>query len=242
MFSVISRSRLTGQAKGIEMAAQLRKPLATDVSLEMATRAHAGTSHTPDRRGESEVADYILTIENFNAKLEAAADTEARMVEAVAQSEMYRENYIKRLSALWSSRSRMVSTMIAGPANFPVRRQEKAWNAYENRAKEFYAWQDRALKAALKAIKAVDAPAPVVDPNAKTGAESKVIGGVEIIQNFDLDRVQIIFGGKPDSDTIENLKGAGWNWSPRNSAWQRKLTNNAIYSADRIVAKLMAAA
>lgn len=224
------------------MAAQLRKPVASDVSLELAIRAHAGTSHTPDRRGESEVADYIASIESFNAKLESAADTEARMVEAVSQADRYREGYVQRLSALWSSRSRMVSTMIAGPANFPVRRQEKIWNAYENRAKEFYAWQDRALKAALKAIAAIGAPAPVVDPNAKTGSESKVIGGVEIVQNFDLDRVQILFGGKPDSDTIENLKGAGWNWSPRNSAWQRKLTTNAINSADRIVAKLMAAA
>lgn len=218
----------------------IRQPLASDVSLDLATRAHAGTSHTPDRRGESEVADYVESIQSFNDKLAAAADTVARMSEAVAQAERYREGYITRLSALWSSRSRMMSTMITGPANFPVRRQEKIWNSYENRSKEFYAWQDRALKAALKSIKAVGAPAPVADPDAKTGSESKVIGGVEIVQNFDLDRVQILFEGKPDSDTIANLKGSGWNWSPRNGAWQRKLTTNAIYSADRIVAKLAA--
>ena len=102
----------------------MRQPLASDVSFELAIRAHAGTSHTPDRRGEGEVADYVANIENFNSKLAAAADTEARMSEAVAQAERYREGYIKRLSALWSSRSRMMSTMITGPANFPVRRQE----------------------------------------------------------------------------------------------------------------------
>jgi hypothetical protein len=31
---------------------QFRNPLASDVSLEMAIRAHAGTSHSPERRAK----------------------------------------------------------------------------------------------------------------------------------------------------------------------------------------------
>jgi hypothetical protein len=35
---------------------------------------------------------------------------------------------------------------------------------------------------------------------------------------------------------IQALKGSGWNWSPRNSAWQRKLTDAAFRSAKQIAA------
>lgn len=216
------------------MSASFRLPLATDVSRDLAIRAHCGTSHTPERRGENEVADYVLSILSFQRTLELLADTEERMAEAVAQAERYRENYVKRLSDIWSTRSRMMSTMIAGPANFPVRRQEKIWASFEKKSKEFWDWQDRAKKAAIKAVKAVGAP-PVEKPEgAKTGTEELQVGDVLIVVNHDIERVQIIFEGKPAPDVISELKGAAWNWSPRNSAWQRKITNNAIYSAKRI--------
>ena len=102
------------------MSASFRLPLASDVSLELATRAHCGTSHTPERRGENEVDDYVASILSFQKAIAAVADTDDRMAEAVTQSECYRENYIARQNAVWSSRSRMMSTMIAGPANRSV--------------------------------------------------------------------------------------------------------------------------
>jgi hypothetical protein len=215
---------------------QFREPLATDVNLQAAIRAHAGTSHVPERRGESEVADYVATIKTFNSALAAVADTEERLVEAVSQAERYRENYIKRQSDIWASRSRMMSTMITGPANFPVHRQEKAWRSYENKAKEFYAWQERALSASIKAIKAVGYVAPPKPEGAKTGKEEFTVGSVVIVANHDIERLQIIFDGKPSPEIISELKGAAWNWSPKNGAWQRKITNNSIYSAKRIAA------
>lgn len=216
---------------------QFRKPEPTDVSLQLAIRAHAGTSHTPERRGESEVADYVASIQSFNDKLAAVADTEDRMAEAAAQAERYREGYIKRQSDVWSARSRMMSTMITGPANFPVRRQEKVWASFEKKSKEFWDWQDRALAASIKAIKAVGYVAPPKPEGAKTGTEELQIGEVTIVVNHDIERVQIVFDGKPTPDVIAELKGAAWNWSPRNSAWQRKITNNSIYSAKRIAEK-----
>lgn len=220
---------------------RFREPLASDVNLQQAIRAHAGTSHSPERRGESEVADYVAHMTNFNAKLSAVADTDERMAEAVTQSDRYRENYVKRLSAVWSSRSRMMSTMITGPANFPVRRQEKIWNAYEKKAKELYDWQDRALAASIKAVKAVGYIAPPKPEGAKTGKEEFTIGDVLIVANHDIERLQIIFDGKPSPEIISELKGAAWNWSPKNGAWQRKITNNSIYSAKQIAAKAGAA-
>ena len=59
--------------------------------------------------------------------------------------------------------------------------------------------------------------------------------GVEIIANPEADRVQILFAEKPSADVIAKLKSEAWKWSPREGAWQRKLTEAAKYSARRIV-------
>lgn len=222
--------------------ATFRTPLASDVSLEAATRAHAGTSHSPERRGEAEVSSYVATVQEFNDKLAAVADNDERIAEAVAQSERFREGYIQRQNAVWASRSRMMSTMITGPANFPVRRQEKIWAAFEKKCGEFYAWQERALAAAIKAVKMIGYVAPPKPEGAKTGTEEIIVGDVKIVTNHDAERVQIIFDGKPEPEIIAELKGAAWNWSPRNGAWQRKITANSINSAKRIASMTLKAA
>lgn len=59
--------------------------------------------------------------------------------------------------------------------------------------------------------------------------------GIQVVENYDLDRVQILFPGKPDPDTISKLKSNGWNWSPSNQAWQRKLTQYALINAQQIL-------
>ena len=35
-------------------------------------------------------------------------------------------------------------------------------------------------------------------------------------------------------ETIKALKGAGWNWSPKNTAWQRMITDATMRSARKI--------
>lgn len=42
-------------------------------------------------------------------------------------------------------------------------------------------------------------------------------------------RVKIFFDEKPDEKTRNDLKSHGYKWSPKNMAWQRKLTPDAIY-------------
>lgn len=59
--------------------------------------------------------------------------------------------------------------------------------------------------------------------------------GGRVIKNYSEDRVQIVFDTKPQPDVISNLKHNGFRWSPRFSAWQRQLTNNAYYAVSRVV-------
>lgn len=48
-----------------------------------------------------------------------------------------------------------------------------------------------------------------------------------VVENADIMRLQLVFGGKPESDTRAKLKANGFRWSPKNGAWQRQLTDNA---------------
>lgn len=58
--------------------------------------------------------------------------------------------------------------------------------------------------------------------------------GGEVVINTEMNRLQIIFDGKPDPDTRADLKSHGFRWAPSQGAWQRQLTDNAIYAAKKI--------
>lgn len=48
-------------------------------------------------------------------------------------------------------------------------------------------------------------------------------------------RIRISFEiGKPDQEVIDMLKGNAFKWSPKNNAWQRQLTDNAVAATKRL--------
>ena len=49
--------------------------------------------------------------------------------------------------------------------------------------------------------------------------------------NADINRLQLFFDEKPTEAQRTVLKARGFKWSPSQDAWQRQLTDNAIYSA-----------
>ncbi len=61
------------------------------------------------------------------------------------------------------------------------------------------------------------------------------INGVRVLENNEAMRLQLFFNGKPAQTIITLLKSHGFKWSPSNMAWQRQLTNNAIYSFNNFV-------
>lgn len=64
---------------------------------------------------------------------------------------------------------------------------------------------------------------------------SRTVGNVEIVENTAEDRLQLLFPGKPSDSVRAMLKRHGFRWSPRNSAWQRQLNNNARYALSQIM-------
>ena len=85
-------------------------------------------------------------------------------------------------------------------------------------------------------IKRVQARFDELDKRAQQAeqpADGTKFPGGEIVRNLEADRLQILFDEKPDEDTRAALKQNGFRWSPRYNAWQRKLTDNAMYDARR---------
>ncbi len=52
--------------------------------------------------------------------------------------------------------------------------------------------------------------------------------------NRELDRLQLFFEERPNESQRANLKANGFKWAPSQNAWQRQLTDNAIYAAGRL--------
>lgn len=94
----------------------------------------------------------------------------------------------------------------------------------------------------LANIKRMEKRIAQLQANAKraeaAGGEEKrdVYQGVcEVVENFEENRLQIIFDGKPSAEVRAELKGNGFRWAPSQGAWQRQLNNGARYAAKRFL-------
>ena len=63
-----------------------------------------------------------------------------------------------------------------------------------------------------------------------------------VVKNTEIMRLQLIFDGKPEEEVRNILKKNGFRWSPHYGAWQRQLTDNAIYSLKRVTEAIKAIA
>lgn len=300
-----------------------------DINWKLAEQAHYGTSFSPEKRADSVVKSYMDEmaglIEEFSRY--TTPDNEAEIKEAL---ENYRKGYIFRLNSYLSAHTRVMSTMITGPANFPTARNEKRWRTTDKRREEWLSWCSKEqekmrrrfnpvilanapisaddseavtkLQAKIEAaeklqetMKAANAiirkknlsqtekiaelvnlgmdqveAAQLFVPNymggigfehfqlsnnnanirrmkerveqlekerSKAPAGDKVINGVTISENTELNRIQLFFPGKPPVEVREKLKANGFKWAPSQGAWQRQLNDGAR----RVAAKILEA-
>lgn len=90
------------------------------------------------------------------------------------------------------------------------------------------------LKDRLKVLEQKATTAAVLATEGKQEKE-ETIGAVRIVENYDANRLQIFFPGKPDASIRQQLKAHGFRWAPTEGAWQAYLSNGAIYWARQIV-------
>ncbi len=293
--------------------------------LKRAIAAHQGTSFSPERRGEQLIKEFTELLE---------ADLKEIGPE---NHEQYATRYKRYLSDWLGAKSRCLSSMITGPARFPVERNRKANEAEHRKYETFMQWREKAKKAIarqnkpkysndseleryrvklanciksqefMKAVNAVvrkkidnatkieainltaqnmglnvgpDFAQMILTPDycgrigfasyaltnnnaeihrlegrikeleAKAKAEQEAkeaeandpdlqansypIKGGNVVVNFETNRIQVFYHEKPDEDTRNRLKGKAFKWAPSQSAWQRQLTNNAIYDTNQL--------
>ena len=302
--------------------------LKTDISQEIARGAYRNTSHSPERRGDSVVSSYIESMTSLAEFVEKNAKDEKQQAVKQEVFDGLKDKYKDKLLSMLNAKSRCTSPMITGPANYPVRRAEKANATERKRADEWLEFSDNMEKYALKNLQNCYSKGEKLDteldtyrktllateaahknmvdankilrnkkmmPEDKTYALRKMgftdaaiqelltpdffMGrcgfpsfmltnsnanikrmrirlkeleakteareekgnisdqreGLEILRNFEEDRLQLLFEAIPSEALRKQIKSCGFKWSPRNSAWQRKLTGNAMYSLKRLL-------
>lgn len=125
---------------------------ATDIPLALARAAHNGTSHTPDLRGDQEIAEYVATLTRDLNELTRIADTSEKVVQLQTMFVAYRSGYRACFLAMLAAKSRCVSTMIAGSSKFPVRRAQKASDRADRATRELIEFRRRSLEAIRKEL------------------------------------------------------------------------------------------
>lgn len=129
-----------------------------DINKETATRAFNNTSHDPEKRGEAARKGYVSIIENIIDELLPYAETEKQKELLKDELESFRQRLIVKYTDWLHAESRTASSFITGPANFPVKQQEKRRATAEKKSAEIYDMAEKATRAIKKKLRAVMSP------------------------------------------------------------------------------------
>lgn len=101
---------------------------------QQAYYAFQGTSFSPEKRGESSIKEHTEMLEN-DIKFLKESGTYPEKIEE------YKNAFILKYKIWLGAKTQCLSTMIAGPANFPVARAEKANKREMKLYNEFMDWR-----------------------------------------------------------------------------------------------------
>lgn len=184
-------------------------------------------SHFPEKVADRAIADAAGLYDAGTATLEAAGLD----AEAVAG---WQARFVKLWLAYQNAGSRVANWFITGPANFPKARNEKRMEIERRRWDEFYRHATGAEEFARRRARSAERAA-LSAAAAEVEHKDRAFDGGKLVFNTTLDRIQLVFDGKPDPDTIKELKGRAFRWSPREGAWQRQLTRNGVWAAEAVI-------
>lgn len=158
---------------------------------DLAYRAYCGTSFSPEKRAADFISGYSQDLNEF---LESIPEDSHQW--AI-------EKYVSLLKNWLHAKSRCVSSMIAGPANFPVRRMQK-YNSWEHsHCTKFIEWRESTIKRLNKKEK------PTLDEELfKT---ENLINNLENIQELMKEANKIMRQEITDEEKKEEIENLGLN-------------------------------
>lgn len=120
-----------------------------DIPYQLAYNAHRGTSFSPELRAKQEIEGHVSYMTELYNELSAGRTPEQlRLLDAEFLT--FRKRYSERRRAILHRRTGIMSMMITGGSNFPVRQQNKRRDADHKAYGEFIAWEEKALGAIRK--------------------------------------------------------------------------------------------
>lgn len=161
--------------------------------LNLAIRAHNGTSFSPEKRGASYVQEFGEQLADDLTKIEGHEN-----------KAYYQKKYESLFVAWMSAKSRCISTMITGGSNFPVRRAEKANASERKRGEEFFTFREKYFE--RQEANARRAARAEIDPLEQI---KKEIAAAENLQKTMVAANKIIRGTAADEDKVAKMSELG---------------------------------
>lgn len=119
--------------------------LENDIPKSLATRAFEGTSHSPESRGALRIKEYVEAMRSDYEELSGLADTPEKQEYLDNAFPEYRRKYADKIKTYLHAHSNVVSTLVAGPAKFPVERMRKRSDTADRRANEAMEFRKKAF-------------------------------------------------------------------------------------------------
>ena len=110
------------------------------------------------------------------------------------------------------------------------KQMEKAYT-WVQKTGPFESWKLSNNNANIKRIRGRIAD---IERMAETEIKGWTFAGGRVVMNKEENRLQVYFDSKPTLNVRSEMKNNGFHWAPSQGAWQRQLTDNAIWTARRI--------
>ncbi len=125
---------------------ELIKDIDKDITYEEGYQAHQGTSFSPEQRAKTEIESHISTLTDDYEVLLKYADTPEKLEVFNKEFARYRAGLVKRKKDILSRKSRTVSAMISGPANYPRARMNKLYGYVDNATDQYIQYREKVIR------------------------------------------------------------------------------------------------
>lgn len=201
---------------------QRKHQKANDAERAAYERLQAWKEKTIKRLNRKERLTGMAEVERLRAILEAAEETHEKM---------------KQVNQICRRKCTDEEQVDAIVAECGIKEEQAKELVYPDPDRGTYRKGFASYQLSLNLAKIKDLKAKIARHEAMAEKEDKVLEfeDYDVELDYQEERLRIRHHEKPDAQTIQELKGNGFRWSPKNKAWQRQLTSNAVYAARRVL-------
>lgn len=168
---------------------------------------------------------YKKSVDEAYSYIETSSDTKKSLYLA----KLFAKKYAQYINDDMRNEASCPSILVAGPANFPVRKKERQ-NARRHTLNEQFK-KIQALKNKIKNPNRYEIKRDTI-----TADEFESVQYFEVVINEEVNRIQLVnFEELPSAEQRNILKKHGFKWSNRFQAWQRQLTENSVLATWEVI-------